>query len=163
LFVCFCFFFVFFLMIRRPPRSTRTDTLFPYTTLFRSHSGAAALSLRFLILRHLLELVLRHIGGYLNIVAAAGHGELAERDRHLAIAHAEEAADGHHGLLRCAAGAHDVLDLADRLVLRVLDFLADKLLGRDARWQAGDSAARGTGTTRRAAGTHSGKIGRAHV
>src|SRR3546814_6425948 len=25
------------LMIRRPPRSTRTDTLFPYTTLFRSH------------------------------------------------------------------------------------------------------------------------------
>src|SRR3546814_16538993 len=30
----FCYFF--FLMIRRPPRSTRTDTLFPYTTLFRS-------------------------------------------------------------------------------------------------------------------------------
>src|SRR3546814_5289182 len=28
--------FVFFLMVRRPPRSTRTDTLFPYTTLFRS-------------------------------------------------------------------------------------------------------------------------------
>src|SRR3546814_4943737 len=28
---------MFFLMIRRPPRSTRTDTLFPYTTLFRSH------------------------------------------------------------------------------------------------------------------------------
>src|SRR3546814_12475705 len=27
---------VFFLMVRRPPRSTRTDTLFPYTTLFRS-------------------------------------------------------------------------------------------------------------------------------
>src|SRR3546814_16595206 len=27
---------VFFLMIRRPPRSTRTDTLVPYTTLFRS-------------------------------------------------------------------------------------------------------------------------------
>src|SRR3546814_18598779 len=31
----FCF---FFLMIRRPPRSTRTDTLFPYTTLFRSRN-----------------------------------------------------------------------------------------------------------------------------
>src|SRR3546814_3102255 len=29
----------FFLMIRRPPRSTRTDTLFPYTTLFRSYAG----------------------------------------------------------------------------------------------------------------------------
>src|SRR3546814_6803492 len=26
-------------MIRRPPRSTRTDTLFPYTTLFRSHEA----------------------------------------------------------------------------------------------------------------------------
>src|SRR3546814_9706658 len=36
---CFIFFIillVFFLMVRRPPRSTRTDTLFPYTTLFRS-------------------------------------------------------------------------------------------------------------------------------
>src|SRR3546814_16061481 len=31
--------FFLFLMIRRPPRSTRTDTLFPYTTLFRSSSG----------------------------------------------------------------------------------------------------------------------------
>src|SRR3546814_9628124 len=28
-------------MIRRPPRSTRTDTLFPYTTLFRSRGSAA--------------------------------------------------------------------------------------------------------------------------
>src|SRR3546814_19823950 len=31
-----CLHAVFFLMIRRPPRSTRTDTLFPYTTLVRS-------------------------------------------------------------------------------------------------------------------------------
>src|SRR3546814_1750219 len=29
-------------MIRRPPRSTRTDTLFPYTTLFRSEAAAVA-------------------------------------------------------------------------------------------------------------------------
>src|SRR3546814_20162687 len=39
--LCFCF----FLMLRGPPRSTRTDTLFPYTTLFRSvricHIGPA--------------------------------------------------------------------------------------------------------------------------
>src|SRR3546814_15114837 len=33
---CVCFVRFFFLMIRRPPRSTRTDTLFPYTTLVRS-------------------------------------------------------------------------------------------------------------------------------
>src|SRR3546814_2946578 len=38
------FYLIFFLMIRRPPRSTRTDTLFPYTTLFRSlnHTGPSA-------------------------------------------------------------------------------------------------------------------------
>src|SRR3546814_3378680 len=33
---------LFFLMIRRPPRSTRTDTLFPYTTLFRSTQSRSA-------------------------------------------------------------------------------------------------------------------------
>src|SRR3546814_2503896 len=36
-FVCF-----FFLMIRRPPRSTRTDTLLPYPTLFRSQDYSLA-------------------------------------------------------------------------------------------------------------------------
>src|SRR3546814_6641267 len=43
---CLVVIYFFFLMIRRPPRSTRTDTLFPYTTLFRSpdpHPGAARL------------------------------------------------------------------------------------------------------------------------
>src|SRR3546814_18267873 len=34
--LCYVYSCFFFLMIRRPPRSTRTDTLFPYTTLFRS-------------------------------------------------------------------------------------------------------------------------------
>src|SRR3546814_13925985 len=37
----------FFLMIRRPPRSTRTDTLFPYTTLFRSETRNQAHQRRF--------------------------------------------------------------------------------------------------------------------
>src|SRR3546814_2260627 len=37
--------FIFFLSIRRPPRSTRTDTLFPYTTLFRSGEPAVAVAL----------------------------------------------------------------------------------------------------------------------
>src|SRR3546814_20082433 len=37
----FSFYYLyFFLMIRLPPRSTRTDTLFPYTTLFRSYCNA---------------------------------------------------------------------------------------------------------------------------
>src|SRR3546814_3178871 len=39
-------------MIRRPPRSTRTDTLFPYTTLFRSE----------------------YFAGYLGVAHAQGHG-----------------------------------------------------------------------------------------
>src|SRR3546814_1668716 len=48
-------------MIRRPPRSTRTDTLFPYTTLFRSvvlrladdpHLGAQCADRRHLVCRH---------------------------------------------------------------------------------------------------------------
>src|SRR3546814_1409672 len=43
--------FFFFLMIRRPPRSTRTDTLFPYTTLFRS---------RFEETQHAVELLVRN-------------------------------------------------------------------------------------------------------
>src|SRR3546814_4091522 len=38
---------VFFLMIRRPPRSTRTDTLFPYTTLFRSDRRKGEIRFRF--------------------------------------------------------------------------------------------------------------------
>src|SRR3546814_15155548 len=39
LFRLFCCHSFFFLMIRRPPRSTRTDTLFPYTTLCRSSAS----------------------------------------------------------------------------------------------------------------------------
>src|SRR3546814_4018313 len=43
--VCTLFIIVFFLMIRRPPRSTRTDTLFPYTTLFRSQHTTGGVDL----------------------------------------------------------------------------------------------------------------------
>src|SRR3546814_1707467 len=52
-------------MLRRPPRSTRTDTLFPYTTLFRSP------------LRELLALAERH-GAWLVIDDAHGFGVLGE-------------------------------------------------------------------------------------
>src|SRR3546814_12472958 len=41
------FMFIFFLMIRRPPRSTRTDTLFPYTTLFRTTAARHSRPRRF--------------------------------------------------------------------------------------------------------------------
>src|SRR3546814_10489413 len=42
-------------MIRRPPRSTRTDTLFPYTTLFRSIAPPPSLGQRSLIRRSLTQ------------------------------------------------------------------------------------------------------------
>src|SRR3546814_6322683 len=54
-------------MIRLPPRSTRTDTLFPYTTLFRSWTGVSTIS-RILIVEDewliaaQLEQVLNDIG-----------------------------------------------------------------------------------------------------
>src|SRR3546814_7262582 len=46
----------FFLKIRRPPRSTRTDTLFPYTTLFRSRVDPAGLCDQ----RHDRTIIVRH-------------------------------------------------------------------------------------------------------
>src|SRR3546814_19379590 len=59
---------LFFLSIRRPPRSTRTDTLFPYTTLFRSTSIADA-SGGFTATRHLRAEV--------KVETAASNGALA--------------------------------------------------------------------------------------
>src|SRR3546814_13427592 len=52
--------FFFFLRIRRPPRSTRNDTLFPYTTLFRSDDHAGEDQHGPAIDRHLVQ---RHAGG----------------------------------------------------------------------------------------------------
>src|SRR3546814_14236724 len=53
----------FFLMVRRPPRSTRTDTLFPYTTLFLSHVYLGVIGLAaagvMLLLGYLSELASR--------------------------------------------------------------------------------------------------------
>src|SRR3546814_1455655 len=57
-----------FLMIRRPPRSTRTDTLFPYTTLFRSLSAAAC--------RHDME-----VPGDVRTARPDGRGERDGPDR----------------------------------------------------------------------------------
>src|SRR3546814_12469782 len=45
-------------MIRRPPRSTRTDTLFPYTTLFRSFGGGSPNAIAPVELVRLLDLLL---------------------------------------------------------------------------------------------------------
>src|SRR3546814_12237433 len=62
---------IFFVMRRRPPRSTRTDTLFPYTTLFRSHQGWASKDGAFFIgeLRYSIDQ-----NGYYNSSAPGRYG-----------------------------------------------------------------------------------------
>src|SRR3546814_6191847 len=101
---------LFFLMIRRPPRSTRTDTLFPYTTLFRSplappsaaaplpppHGFATGRSVRsadrriggephiqIIIerLHQLLELMLEEVVGARNLVVMDRDALLGAQDR----------------------------------------------------------------------------------
>src|SRR3546814_4329763 len=63
----FCVFF--FLMIRRPPRSTRTDTLFPYTTLFRS-----AIEMGIVLARYVADVRCRH-----NVVQPAQRAVCRQR------------------------------------------------------------------------------------
>src|SRR3546814_17134653 len=63
-------------MIRRPPRSTRTDTLFPYTTLFRSQAAAPAV----LLDHHLRgpEAPAQHLHGAVRLSGAA-HEDVERR------------------------------------------------------------------------------------
>src|SRR3546814_19696929 len=62
-----CYFF-FFLVIRRPPRSTRTDTLCPYTTLFRSVAGLVE------------QLAQDDPGGVLGAKGGVGHDQVGGRE-----------------------------------------------------------------------------------
>src|SRR3546814_8372442 len=80
--------FFFFLMIRRPPRSTRTDTLFPYTTLFRSadvklHVFAQRVRRPVMVDRQ--GMIQRHVDRHLGAdsvgrMAQAGHGPAYRRE-----------------------------------------------------------------------------------
>src|SRR3546814_15754596 len=85
-------------MIRRPPRSTRTDTLFPYTTLFRSKlllvAVAAFLEAETSEARAFRQLVRRAVGRHVEIRrvvddlsgAVAGRVEHMHVHRHLEVA-----------------------------------------------------------------------------
>src|SRR3546814_20121348 len=73
-------------MIRRPPRSTRTDTLFPYTTLFRStrRPGPAIAGWPLLLLEHALRLrrqkaFLEQVGCLRRLLDADGGGDRVGR------------------------------------------------------------------------------------
>src|SRR3546814_42842 len=75
--------YFFFLMIRRPPRSTRTDTLFPYTTLFRSRELACTALPR---PQHLDSTVRTGPGDVLRVRSVVGqHPRHRNRRRHNAI------------------------------------------------------------------------------
>src|SRR3546814_2969227 len=71
-------------MIRRPPRSTRTDTLFPYTTLFRSLEREAPHALRYRAQRRPLRANLGHLQEPLRqrdsdvLLVSAGRGTTGE-------------------------------------------------------------------------------------
>src|SRR3546814_14765668 len=85
-------------MIRRPPRSTRTDTLFPYTTLFRSLPGFADIAIVFdatsagahkrhseVLIAHgkcVIDLLTASIGHY-TVPPVNGNAQLGETNVHM--------------------------------------------------------------------------------
>src|SRR3546814_13051441 len=69
-----CLFIVVFLFIRRPPRSTRPDTLFPYTTLFRSLQAAHVVLPAFARIGDELRVGCRH-----RAIAVGGPERLIDR------------------------------------------------------------------------------------
>src|SRR3546814_5394016 len=83
---------MFFLMIRRPPRSTRTDTLFPYTTLFRSYRT-------FLNCPHRKDRSLRRVddGGKLT---HAVHSQIADSETASLVFRSEEHTSELQSLMR---------------------------------------------------------------
>src|SRR3546814_13424585 len=73
--------FFFFLIIRRPPRSTRTDTLFPYTTLFRSLAQTPAADDALIPLNYALAKEHEDLGEHAAAFAALARGAGARRRR----------------------------------------------------------------------------------
>src|SRR3546814_14021153 len=120
-------------MIRRPPRSTRTDTLFPYTTLFRSPRSAQ-------------HLVVDQIGAVLGRLDRVG-----DRDHALLVVeHPDDIA-----IFRSIAD--------NRVAADELDHHEDELARREARLQGFDYAHLRTGTRtalRPAAERKSGDVGK---
>src|SRR3546814_17046926 len=95
----------FFLMIRRPPRSTRTDTLFPYTTLFRSRHSDGSVQTYLNMCRHRGGRVEQDARGNKRVFMCRYHGWSYERDggglRNVPYEDSFEPIDhAHHGLQR---------------------------------------------------------------
>src|SRR3546814_11742779 len=101
-------------MIRRPPRSTRTDTLFPYTTLFRSPV---------LCERHSRESRLRRHDGKARIDMAPDAGDGASEELALLI----DGAQGYALSLLDAAGRVSIWDSGSQ---RLLGWHEEPVIGR---------------------------------
>src|SRR3546814_10793913 len=115
-------------MIRRPPRSTRTDTLFPYTTLFRSHRP--------------LELVHEVVAGRDRNAAdrRAGDDEAEGMDRVARVGRQDDVAGAGDGLGEVGQPLLGA-ERDDGLALRVqLDAEAARVVGAERAAQAGDAA-----------------------
>src|SRR3546814_17557032 len=108
-------------MRRRPPRSTRTDTLFPYTTLFRSDQGVLGVGLEAGQLMALLQRARCQVGVDLVQRGAAIHLRLARAEQ-IEVGTVQEQKLGHGkpgrtGRPVCAKGAM----LSRSPTLRVLE------------------------------------------
>src|SRR3546814_13375012 len=88
IFLCYSF----FLMIRRTPRSTRTDTLFPYTTLFRSEKRTRRIDLDVLELEH-VQRFKRKI--FVEAERGEQHVDRQERFLQLGAGHAQTRSEEH--------------------------------------------------------------------
>src|SRR3546814_3387420 len=93
--------YVFFLMIRRPPRSTRTDTLFPYTTLFRSPSSTSPSSWRGSMPEaFIIDAVRTPVGKRGGALAAVHSADLAAHSITALVARSEEHTSELQSLMR---------------------------------------------------------------
>src|SRR3546814_3033052 len=125
-----------FLMNRRPPRSTRTDTLFPYTTLFRSDQAVAVLDRRIALLRQVEEMAgVRYALGRAaqqDAIRAQVEQTSLQRERIERLAAKQEAAATLNAVLgRRSDAPLATPDEAPRLVVHSAS-LAEALDGADA-------------------------------
>src|SRR3546814_19305289 len=107
-----------FLMIRRPPRSTRTDTLFPYTTLFRSLVESALDHIKLLQDQdfHEYKVAVKASDVFLAVSAYMGLAEAVDCPLHLGIT---EAGGLIGGTVKSAIGIGNLLWAGDRKSTRL--------------------------------------------
>src|SRR3546814_8503107 len=107
-------------MIRRPPRSTRTDTLFPYTTLFRSvlQKPAVIGPIAEFALERFLDLLLLFLVGDPELLEIGRRADGEARAHHHVRLAVDAAADMLREALDVARGAHDVLSRSPPFLAR---------------------------------------------